>query len=90
MSKYKSWQVKRWQIVSDDHVWFYPPDVSLSTVELNSSVYKHNPYETCIFYANGESEVLERYETKEDALRGHIEYEQKYNLKRISKSEFKV
>jgi hypothetical protein len=80
----------RWQLVSDDHVWMYPADVSLSTVELDSRIYGKTPYETCIFYANGDSEVLERYETKEDAARGHIEYERKYELKRISKNEFKV
>ncbi len=79
----------RWQLVSDDHVWFYPPDISLSTVELISN-YHVDSYETCIFYANGDSEVLKRYQTKEDATRGHIEYERRYNLKRISKSEFKV
>ncbi len=80
----------RWQICSDDHVWMYPPDISLSTVELDSAIYFKTPYETCIFYANVESEVLKRYQTKEDATRGHIEYERRYNLKRISKSEFKV
>lgn len=80
----------RWQLVSDDHVWMYPADISLSTVELDSRVYKDTPYETCVFYANGESEVLKRYATKEDAIVGHLEYEREYNLKRISKSEFKV
>ena len=81
---------KRWQIVSDDHVWMYPADVSLSTVELDSSIYKDTPYETCVFYANGDSEVLKRYKTQEDAVLGHIEYERKFNLKRINKSEFKI
>ena len=80
----------RWQLVSDDHVWMYPADVSLSTVELDSMVYKDTPYESCIFFANGESEVLARYATQADALLGHIELEKKYKLKRISKSEFKV
>lgn len=80
----------RWQVVSDDHVWMYPADVSLSTVELDSSVYKDTPYESCIFFANGESEVLKRYTTQEEALLGHIELEEKYKLKRISKSEFKI
>jgi hypothetical protein len=81
---------KRWQLVSDDHVWFYPPDISLSTVELASFVYINTPYETCVFYANGDSEVLNRYATQEEAVLGHIKYEQQYKLKRISKSEFKV
>jgi hypothetical protein len=75
-----------WQWISDDHVWFYPPDVWLSTVELPGNFYKDAPYESCIFFANGESEVLKRYKTKEDAARGHIEYERQYNLKRIKKN----
>ena len=86
----KSMRNNRWQIVSDDHVWFYPADVSLSTVELDSRVYNDTPYETCVFYANGDSQVLERYKTQAEAISGHIEYEQKFKLKRISKSEFKV
>lgn len=80
----------RWQLVSDDHVWFYPADISLSTVELDSRVYKDTPYETCVFYANGDSEVLARYQTKEDAARGHIEYERRYNLKRIQTGVNKI
>ena len=80
----------RWQICSDDHVWFYPPDVSLSTVELDRRIYEDTPYESCIFFANGNSEVLQRYATQEEAVRGHIEYERQYNLKRISKHDFKV
>ena len=88
---------KRWQIVSDDHVWMYSPDVSLSTVELprvvyddGTDLYGDTPYESCIFFANGESEVLKRYATQAEALCGHIELENKYKLKRISKSEFKI
>ena len=85
-----SMRKKRWQIVSDDHVWMYPADVSLSTVELDSRIYDDTPYESCVFFANGDSEVLARYKTQEEALRGHIELEEKYNLKRISRSEFKI
>ena len=81
---------KRWQIVSDDHVWMYPADVSLSTVELDSRVYADTPYESCIFYANGDSNVLRRYNTQEEALLGHIELEAKYKLKRISLHDFNV
>ena len=80
----------RWQIVSDDHVWFYPPDVSLSTISLDTTAYIHAPYESCIFYANGDSNVLRRYNTQEEALLGHIELEAKYKLKRISLHDFKV
>jgi len=81
---------KRWQIVSDDHVWFYPADISLSTVELDSFAYKDTPYESCIFYANGESEVLARYKTKKEAIAGHIKLSNKYELKRISLDDFNV
>ena len=83
-------RAKRWQIVSDDHVWMYPADVSLSTVQLPGDFYKDSPYETCVFFANGDSEVLERYSTQAEAINGHIKYEEKYKLKRISKSEFKI
>ena len=81
---------KRWQIVSDDHVWMYPPDISLSTVELDSRIYEDTPYESCIFYANGESEVLARYKTQAEAICGHVDFENKYKLKRINKSDFKL
>ena len=75
----------RWQIVSDDSVWMYPPDVSLSTVELISNFYGDTPYESCIFFANGDSDVVARYATQEQAIAGHVELEKKYGLKRCSK-----
>ena len=74
---------KRWQIVSDDSVWMYPPDVTVSTVELNRELYKLSPYETCIFFAHGDSDVVERYDSQEEAIAGHEKYEQMYNAKRI-------
>lgn len=92
-----SMRQKRWQIVSDDHVWMYPADITLSTVELptvmfddGTDLYGDTPYESCIFYANGNSEVLKRYKTQEEAICGHNDLEKKYNLKRISKSDFKI
>ncbi len=85
-----SMRKKRWQIVSDDHVWMYPADVSLSTVELDTSVYPDTPYESCIFYQNGDSEVLARYKTKKEAIAGHTQLSKKYNLKRISLNDFNI
>ena len=79
---------KRWQIVSDDSVWMFPADVQLSTVELRKlgiGYYDEKPYESCIFFANGESDVLARYATQEEAIAGHVELEKKYGLKRCSK-----
>jgi hypothetical protein len=75
---------KRWQIVSDDHVWFYPADRTLSTVELDSTVYRTAPYESCWFLANGDSDVITRYVTKEEAIAAHERLEIQYNLKRIT------
>jgi hypothetical protein len=79
-----SMEQKRWQIVSDDHVWMYPADVTISTVELNRELYKLSPYETCIFFAHGDSDVVERYDSQEEAEAGHVKYEQMYKAKRIS------
>jgi hypothetical protein len=70
----------------------FPPDITLSTVELpiikldeNSNLYGDTPYESCLFFANGESDVVARYKTKEEAIAGHVELEKKYDLKRCSK-----
>ena len=76
---------ERWQIVSDDSVWMFPADNYLSTVELPHKIYPKNPYESCVFFANGESDVIARYATQEEALAGHVELEKKYGLKRCSK-----
>lgn len=84
--------MKRWQIVSDDSIWMFPADVTLSTVELpkimfddGMDLYGDTPYESCIFFANGESDVVARYATQEEAIIGHIELEKKYELKRCAK-----
>jgi hypothetical protein len=73
---------KKWQIVSNDQVWFYPPDIQLSTCEVVTLWGK--PYESCLFYSNGNSEVVREYETQEQAIAGHVELEKKYGLKRCS------
>jgi hypothetical protein len=82
----------RWQIVSDDAVWFFPPDTSLSTVELpkitlgeDEYLYDGTPYESCLFFANGDSNVVARYSTQEEAIAGHVELEKKYGMKRCLK-----
>ena len=75
----------RWQLVSEDSVWMYPADVQVSTVELNPEYYNDTPYESCVFFINGDSDVVSRYATKEEAVAGHIELEKKYGLKRCSK-----
>lgn len=74
---------KRWQLVSDDHVWMYPADRTLSTVELNGDIYRPAPYESCWFFATGDSDVITRYVTKEAAIAAHERLEKEYGLKRI-------
>ena len=74
---------KRWQIISDDSVWMYPADRTLSTVELDGDLYRAAPYESCIFFANGDSDVITRYVTKEQAIAAHERLEIQYKLKRI-------
>lgn len=83
-------KAKRWQIVSDDHVWMYPPDRTLSTVELNGEFYSAAPYESCWFLANGDSDVITRYTTKEEAIAAHERLEKQYKLKRINVDDFNV
>lgn len=80
---------KRWQIVSDDKVWMFPPDVTLSTIEMREG-WKDQfgyQYESCLFFINGNSNVVRRYNTMEEALIGHLELEKTHKLKRCD--EFK-
>jgi len=77
----------RWQLISDDSVWMFPPDISLSTVQLASfwpydTAYK---YESCLFFSNGNSDVVARYNTKKEAIAGHRAIEKKYGLKKCLK-----
>lgn len=78
----------RWQLVSDDSVWMFPADVQLSTVELDFGrllgLDDYN-YESCLFFINGDSDVVARYATKEEAIVGHTELEKKYGLKKCAK-----
>jgi len=78
---------KRWQIVSDDSVWMFPPDVTLSTVEMRPDWIDSFGYqfESCLFFANGDSDVVNRYETQDEAIAGHVELEKKYGLKRCDR-----
>jgi len=47
---------------------------NVSTVKLNSASLAPNKYETCIFYESGDSNVVETYDTYEDAVKGHLAY----------------
>jgi hypothetical protein len=54
-------------------------DTEISTVKLNSAAFGSGLYETCLFYDNGDSTVVARYETEADAVKNHkflVEHEQ--------------
>lgn len=77
----------RWQLISDDSVWMFPPDIALSTVQLASSWQYDVPYkyESCLFFSNGNSDVVARYNTQKEAIAGHRVIEKKYGLKKCLK-----
>jgi len=75
----------RWQLISSDEVWMFPADIQLSTVELPREFYPDTPYESCLFFTNGDSDVVARYANQQEAIEGHLELEKKHKLKRCSK-----
>lgn len=52
---------------------FGQADVFLSTVSL-PIVHPGGSYESCVFYKDGQSEVLERYWTRAEAQKGHVRH----------------
>ena len=83
--------MKRWQLISNDSIWMFPPDIQLSTVELPKFIMEDGTdlygasYESCIFFSDGNSDVVARYSTQEEAIAGHKELEKKYKLKPSNK-----
>jgi hypothetical protein len=83
----------RWQLVSNDSVWMFPPDIQLSTVELERhellglNDYSH---ESCLFFANGDSDVVKSYYSQAEAEKGHVEWEEKYGLKRVQSKNLRI
>jgi hypothetical protein len=74
--------MNRFQMISNNGGVFKAPTIELSTVEL-----PHVPgfgfgytYESCLF-SPGESEVLARYQTRAEAIAGHIELEKRFKLR---------
>lgn len=54
-------------------------DTEISTVKLNSAAFGSDQYETCMFYDNGDSNVVARYKTLAEAVKNHkflVEHEQ--------------
>ena len=54
-------------------------DTEISTVKLNSAAFGSDQYETCMFYDNGDSNVVARYKTLAEAVKNHkflVQHEQ--------------
>ena len=73
---------KRWQKVSSDGGLFSLTTISLSTVEIPNipGMDFGYRYESCLFSENG-SEVVDRYQTLDQAVAGHAALCRKYGLK---------
>ena len=72
----------RWQKVSSDSGWFTIETIRLSTVEMLTipGMDFGYRYESCLFSENG-SEVVDRYQTLDEAVAGHAALCRKYGLK---------
>ena len=75
--------MNRFQMISNNGGIFKEPTIELSTVELPKvpgfDIGKWT-YESCLFSPN-ESEVLARYQTRSEAIAGHVKLEKKFNLR---------
>ena len=73
---------KRWQKVSSDGGLLSLETISLSTVEMPriSGMDFGYKYESCLFSDSG-SEVVDRYQTLDEAVAGHAALCRKYGLK---------
>lgn len=74
--------MNRFQMISNNGGIFKEPTVELSTVEMPkiSGFDLGYSYESCLF-SPGDSEVLARYQTRAEAIAGHVELEKKFNLR---------
>ena len=71
---------KTFHLFSDNGCWYRDETIRLSTTQLPLTV-DGNGYESCIFYVHGDSEVVRRYATMADAIKGHRELETIFGVK---------
>lgn len=71
----------RWQMLSNNGGWLKQPTVELSTVEMPQikGLDLGYRYESCVF-TDGDSDVVERYDTVVDAIAGHQRWCRKLGL----------
>lgn len=70
-----------WQLISNDASFLKPATVELRTTQLPSS----SEYESALFFPNRDSEVVSTYNSKSDALKGHIQLARQYGLNKRTK-----
>ena len=75
------------QMINDNAGIFMPASISLSTVELPREIHRITEYryESCLFYANGDSEVISTYNSLAESVEGHLKLSRKYGLTRRAK-----
>jgi hypothetical protein len=71
----------RMKMFSTNGSLFKEATIELSTVEMPrfSGLEMEYAYESCLF-SPGESEVLDRYQSRSEAIAGHIALAKKFNL----------
>ena len=83
--------MKRWQLIScksrelfdvlkdpDTETWLSTVELPALPSDLKSGI--GYQYETCVFLEDRDSEVVDTYRTKEQAIAGHERYRIKYGL----------
>lgn len=68
-------------LTSTNGGWFRKPTLKLSTVRLPFYI-GDEKYESCLFSV-GDSQVIERYATLDEAVMGHASYSAKYGLTNV-------
>jgi len=73
---------ERFQLISDNFslLRLQRATLQLSTVELPVSGIVGYRYESCLFHESGDSDIVGRYQTLNEAVSGHTELCQKYGL----------
>ena len=73
--------------INDNSRWFRSATARLSTIEMPDAVKSafNYSFESCLFHANGNSDVIARYDTAFEALEGHVEFSRKYGLNTVVK-----
>lgn len=65
------------RLINNNAALFRAPSVQLSTIQLPA--FADHPYESCLFTEDS-SDVVDSYDTLDEAVAGHVRLSLKYNL----------